>query len=142
MESNIRRLARVELLSMENRGQVGAGTVVEFIPRPRRRLPRPRRARYGDQIVSFDVCGDSLEGDGIFDGDILVCKTNFEVADLTPGRLVVARLPSGGLVVKHLHTNNGHVVLKAANAHYVDHVFEREDVRIEAVVVESIRQWS
>jgi SOS-response transcriptional repressor LexA len=127
-------------------GQIGAGTTVEFLPSMRKvKITRPSAARATDDLVSARVCGDSLVGDGIFDGDRVTCRLNFELAEVRDGRLVVARLPCGALVLKHIHfVDDGQTLrvrLVSANPDYEDLEYEFGEVDVRAVVIESVRSW-
>lgn len=136
---------RVERQVVQDYGQVGAGTVVEFIPRGKTSIIRPQRAKIGDDIVSVTVCGDSLTGDHIFDGDRLTLRLNFEMAEVRNGRLAVIKLPCGALTVKYFFLEDDgrrlKVILKAANPAYSDQEFEPEEIEIKALVMESVRRW-
>ena len=133
---------RVERLRVPDVGQIGAGSTVEFIPRGKVWITRPRNARPGDVLVSARVSGDSLIDDGVFDGDRVTCRSNFDLSELRDGRLVVASLPDGGLVIKHFHlTNDGRVRLASANRAHKDLYCDLDEVEIKAVVLESVRSW-
>lgn len=127
-------------------GQIGAGSTVEFLPSVRKiKIRRPRNARPYDEIVSARVCGDSLMGDYIFDGDRVHCRTNFEMSEITNGRLVVVRLPCGALTLKHFYLiDDGEAVkvrLVSANPAYESREYELEEIEVKAVVIESVRSW-
>lgn len=135
--------SRAELIEVPDVGQIGAGSTVEFLPSVRtRKITRPKQSRTGDDLVSAQVAGDSLVGDGIFDGDRVTCRLNFEMSEVTNGRLVIARLPCGGLALKHFYlTDDGRVRLASANPAYEDIYCELEEVEIKALVIESVRSW-
>ncbi len=84
------------------------------------------------------VSGDSMEGAGIFSGDVLVVD---RAVEHTPGRIVVAAL-HGELVVKRLGKHNGDVALLSENAAYAPLIIhENESCHIWGVVVGSIRRF-
>jgi SOS-response transcriptional repressor LexA len=136
---------RAEKIIVKNYGQVGAGTVVDFIERGRVSIIRPRRAKTSDDIVSVTVSGDSLIDDHIYDGDRLTLRLNFEMSEVKDGRLVVAKLPCGSLTVKHIHfVDDGSdmkVLLKPANPTYPELEYDPDEVEIKALVLESVRSW-
>lgn len=61
------------------------------------------------------VEGDSMIGDGILDGDLIVVRHQ-EQAEM--GDIVVAMLEDGGATVKRLAIQNGQVALEASNPEY------------------------
>lgn len=127
------------LVYVSDLGQVGAGQVVDFIPRDGKRVVSlPRNARPGDLFAEFEVCGDSLEGKGIFDGYVLLCRKNFELSEITPDRVVIAQiLTTGELLAKSIKANgDGTVSLIAANPKYSPKIFNESEVEIVALAVE------
>jgi DNA polymerase V len=85
------------------------------------------------------VSGDSMEGAGIFDNDVLVVDRSI---DTTFGQIVVAAI-NGELVVKRLERGtDGRLVLVSENTKYAPLlVGEDEDCHVWGVVVGSVRQF-
>lgn len=84
------------------------------------------------------VEGDSMEGAGIFSGDVLVIDRAREVRD---GVIVVAAV-NGEMVVKRLSVKNGTQLLLSENARYAPIVVsEDEECYVWGVVVGSVRQF-
>lgn len=84
------------------------------------------------------VEGDSMEGSGIFSGDILVVDRSVEART---GRIVVAAV-GGGLVVKRLAMLNGDTVLMSENDAYAPiTVTGDEECFIWGVVTGSVRHF-
>jgi DNA polymerase V len=82
------------------------------------------------------VSGDSMEGAGIFDGDVLVVDRSVEASD---GKIVVAAV-FGELVVKRLKKYPGHAELVSENDAYEPiRISDVDDVYIWGVVVGSAR---
>jgi len=134
--------ARVERIKVSDVGQIGAGSTVEFRPRGKRWITRPRRARNTNSLVSATVSGDSLIEDGVLDGDYAICRTNFELSEVRQGRLVIVRLPDAELTIKKIYLlENGIVRLAAANRKYEDLYFELDEIEIKALVIETVRRW-
>ncbi len=126
---------------MQHFGAVGAGTAVEFFEHPRSSLIlRPQWVRDFKEVGTAEVCGDSLRDEGIFDGDMLICKVVFEAAEIKPNTLVVAQIPTGRSVVKRIHFKGEKIILRSANEKYKDMIFEKEAVVIEALVKELKRK--
>lgn len=85
------------------------------------------------------VEGNSMEGLGIFSGDILTVDRSIEVR---PGRIVVA-VVDGGLVVKQIQQIAEKLVLASAHADYQPIVLtESNDCYVWGVVVASVRRFT
>jgi SOS-response transcriptional repressor LexA len=118
------------------KGQLGAGTSVEFLPCVRwREVKLPRWARASDQFVLSEICGNSLIGAGIQDGDLALIHltTNIREGDL------VAVLTPLGMLVKFLAYKNGHIILKSANANYPPRTYDPAEVTIQGKVIRTER---
>lgn len=84
------------------------------------------------------VEGDSMEGAGIFSGDILVVDRSIEAKS---GRIVVAAV-GGGLVVKRLAMLDGAMVLMSENEAYAPiTVTGDEECFVWGVVTGSVRSF-
>jgi DNA polymerase V len=84
------------------------------------------------------VEGDSMEGVGIYSGDVLVVDRSLEVV---PGRIVVAVI-DGGLVVKQLQKHNGQMMLCSANDAYAPIPLQGDtDCYVWGVVTASARRF-
>ena len=84
------------------------------------------------------VQGDSMEGAGIFSGDILAVDRSI---DPVVGMIVVAAV-NGELVVKRIGRKNSSLVLVSENEAYAPiTVGESEDCFVWGVVVGSVRQF-
>lgn len=82
------------------------------------------------------VAGDSMEGAGIFDNDVLVVDRSLEPKN---GSIVVAAV-FGEMVVKFLEKNGGGTKLVSANEGYAPiDVAEHDDCYVWGVVVGSVR---
>lgn len=85
------------------------------------------------------VEGNSMEGAGIFSGDILVIDRSVEPVS---GKIVVA-VVDGGLVVKRLKKTGVGMVLASENSDYEPIVInEQEGCVIWGVVTGSVRQFN
>ncbi len=84
------------------------------------------------------VEGDSMEGAGIFSGDVLVVD---KAADAKDGSIVVAAV-NGEMVVKRLSVENNQHLLVSENENYSPiAVSEDEDCHVWGVVTGSVRQF-
>ena len=131
---------RTKKVSLQDYGQVGAGKIIEFIPRGKRMVVVPA-SRRTEGLVTVTVCGDSLSDLGINDGDQLICQTNIEKYEVKNGKLVIAQLPCLGLVVKFFFRFEDKIVLRSANPRYEDLIFDADLVEIKALVIQSVKNW-
>lgn len=84
------------------------------------------------------VDGNSMEGLGIYSGDILTVDRSIEAR---PGRVVVA-VVDGGLVVKQLQRIHGEMVLASANDNYAPiQLTTDNDCYVWGVVTASVRRF-
>lgn len=117
-------------------GQLGAGASVEFLPIVQFREVRlPRWARSSDRFVLSEICGDSLTGVDIRNGDLALIHLT---CDIKPGDLIAALTPDGFLV-KFLAFQEGKIVLTSANPNYPPHQYDPEDITIQGRVVRTER---
>lgn len=117
-------------------GQVGAGSTVELFDHPRSQLIlRPQWVRDFKEVGTVTVSGESLTGDGIEDGDVLIVKRVFEEKEIRNGKLVVAVLPTGRCVVKRIFfEGKDRIVLRSSNPRHKDMVFGPDELTIEGIV--------
>jgi repressor LexA len=115
---------------------VGASRSLEHLPIQEWREIRPiKNARPFDRYCAARVSGNSLYDDGIYDGDYIIARLNFELAEVTPGKIVVVLTPYG-LLVKHIYLMlDSRVRLVSANPVYEDLVLDAADVEIQGIVV-------
>lgn len=78
-----------------------------------------------------EICGDSLTGVGIRDGDFALIHLTVNVRS---GDLVAALTPEG-MLVKFLSYHNGCVRLESANPQYAPHDYDAADIQIQGKVV-------
>lgn len=130
------RFASFEAVRVPVICQVGAGRSAEEFPIREWREIRPiRGARPFDRFCAARVSGQSLINDNILDGDYAIIRTNFELYELKPGRLVAALTPYG-LLIKHIYvTLDDKVRLVSANSTYEDIVVDASEVEIQGLVV-------
>lgn len=100
-----------------------------------------KNARPFDLFIATTVEGDSLNGDRIFDGDVVIIRLNFDLQEITPGRLVSVLTPAGH-VLKHIYvTLDDHVRLVSSNERFPDLVFDIELVEVQGIVVRTERDF-
>ncbi len=117
-------------------GRVAAGTPIEAVEVAETvTLPDDLLGR-GDTFT-LRVVGDSMVGDGILDGDIVIVESR---ADAPDGATVVA-LVRGEATVKKLARRRGRIHLLPANERVAPIVAAPEDVEIRGVVIGLLRRY-
>ena len=91
-----------------------------------------------DKDASFllEVMGDSMEGAGILEGDLVIFE---RTGSYKPGDIVIA-LTEEGYTLKFLRKKGNKFFLEAANAHYPP-IYPREG-QIVGVVTGSLRRYA
>ena len=96
----------------------------------------------GEELIARPVPGDSMTGDGILPGDVLLIARGRQPAD---GDIAVVHytLPAGGRgkVVKHVRRSGDVLVLESSNPTYAPMVIEPDaDPVIEGLVIGQLRK--
>jgi repressor LexA len=110
-------------------GTIAAGRPLDAVEH-REEAPLPA----GDEkTYALRAMGDSMEGEGILDGDFLLVEPRGEVRD---GEVVVALLSGGEATVKKFFRDpkRRRIRLEPANAAYEPIYVDEADVRIQGVV--------
>lgn len=142
---------KTDLGKVERLTHVKTNLVPLYASRPQAGFPSPgddmveNMLDINDLVVKNPVStffvrveGDSMEGAGIFSGDVLVVDRSQEAKD---GKIVVAAV-NGEMVVKRLAKLAGKQVLLSENDAYKPiTVGESEECYIWGVVVGSVRQF-
>ena len=125
------RAARVPLL-----GQVAAGVPVEPIE-VAETVALPEEMLGKGQTFTLRVRGDSMIGDGILDGDLIVLEAQEQARN---GATVVA-LVRGEATVKKLYRERGRIRLQPANERMQPIVARADEVEIRGVVIGLLRRY-
>jgi repressor LexA len=88
-----------------------------------------------DDIFALEVKGDSMTGDGIVDGDFVICR---KCSTADNGQLVVAIVDDENATLKRFYKEKSAVRLQPANDNY-DPIYS-DNCRVEAVVVGLLRK--
>jgi repressor LexA len=117
-------------------GRVAAGRPIEALETAETVfLPEDLLGRR--ETFALRVVGDSMVGDGILDGDIVVV----EACDDAPNGATVVALIGGEATVKRLQRRRGKIHLLPANERHQPIVANAADVRIRGVVVGLLRRY-
>lgn len=116
-------------------GEAAAGRPIERLLDDER-VTVPSSMVRGKETFALRVRGDSMQGDGILDGDIVVVESR-STAD--NGQTVVAVI-DGEATVKRFHRERGgRIRLQPANDRYPPMILGERDVEIRGVVVGLLR---
>ena len=130
-DPTVGRAVQVPLL-----GRVAAGTPIEPVETPET-VTLPEELLGRGETFALRVRGDSMIGDGILDGDLVVVESR-PTAD--NGSTVVA-LVRGDATVKRIYRERGRVRLVAANERVAPIVARADEVQIRGVVIAVLRRY-
>ncbi len=117
-------------------GDVAAGSGVLAQENIEEALPLPTAFVGHQDAFVLRVRGDSMTGDGIFDGDLLVVRMQHLAGE---GDIVVAGLPGDEAAVKRFHREGDEVVLVSSNADYPPRRYPAKDLRIYGRAITVLR---
>jgi DNA polymerase V len=90
-----------------------------------------------DQTYLVRVAGDSMEGEGIFDGDLLIVE---RAEEARTGEIVIANI-EGNMYVKRLGQEGRKRILRSANENYPDIPIPPKEKPIQGRVTFAIRHF-
>jgi repressor LexA len=117
-------------------GRVAAGTPIEPVETPET-IALPEELLGRGETFALRVRGDSMVGDGILDGDLVVVESRQTAEN---GTTVVA-LVRGEATVKKVYRERGRVRLVAANERVPPIIARADDVQIRGVVIAVLRRY-
>jgi repressor LexA len=119
-------------------GRIAAGQPIEAIDSHDAELPiAPEYLGAGDHFALV-VTGDSMIGDGIHDGDIVVIRA---AQDAPNGAIVVALIDGFEVTLKRLRRRKDAVALESSNPAYQPRIIPADRVRIQGRVVGLFRRF-
>lgn len=131
-----RKEPEYEIRYIESFGDVGAGTVVPFTPK-NDMIPVaiPAGGPSDDKLGTMVVRGRSLEDEGIYDGDVLICRRDFVKRDVKPDTICVVFIRStGDLVAKKVIEEYGKITLRSSGGGIKDAYYEKDDIEVRGIV--------
>jgi repressor LexA len=117
-------------------GTVAAGTPIEPVEQAEATMV-PEELLGRGETFALRVRGDSMVGDGILDGDLVIVESR---SDAPTGATVVA-LVRGEATVKRLRHERGRIRLEPANDRVPPIVADPDEVEIRGVVVAVLRRY-
>jgi len=111
-------------------GTVSAGGLVETFPDVEEHLDLQTFLK-GEGLFALTVCGDSMIGAHITNGDMVVMKPVTDIQTLPNGAVVSAMVPGEGATLKLFYGEGATIRLEPANAAYKAIVLPAEQVAIQ-----------
>jgi repressor LexA len=92
---------------------------------------------YEDSDYALQVCGDSMVGAQVFDGDVVVIRPTQDLWAIRPGQIAVVWIAGEGPTLKHVYYSEGdiHLMLKPANPTHASRTLERSQVEVQGIMV-------
>lgn len=112
----------------------GAGVLAEQEIVDSLLLPRSLTGR--GELFILKVIGESMTGDAILDGDLVVVRRQQSVE---PNQIAVVGTPNDEATIKRITTNGGYVTLIPSNPAFTPMVFPSSEVTIYGLVVNVLR---
>ncbi|MDD4466811.1 MAG: transcriptional repressor LexA [Patescibacteria group bacterium] len=118
-------------------GVIAAGKPIEAIEIPDQVVEIAKDRRFqGGELYALKVHGNSMIGDGIFDGDFAIIKKQDYAAD---GDTVVAVIDDNEATLKRFYREKNRIRLQPANPTFSP--IYRKEVEIRGIVVKIIREF-
>lgn len=96
----------------------------------------------GGDLKALSVEGQSMLGDAIDDGDIVIIDTRLaDVTSLPPSRIVAVRVLGGEFSLKRIALAGDRVELIPSNPDYSSRFYPQEDVEVLGVMVGLVRRF-
>ena len=93
-------------------------------------------------IVALKISGDSMKGDLIMDGDIIILDcNNISTNDIKSGDIVAARVNDDYATLKRMFINNNKIELRPSNKLYSSIFTDKNNLQIDGKVVGLIRNY-
>jgi len=119
-------------------GRIAAGTPIEALRDPNNFVDVPRGILGRGDHYALEVAGDSMEGDGILDGDVVIIE---EGGDFVNNDIVVALVRQEEATLKHIERQPNRIILRASNPDYPPQEHAPNDVSVQGKLVGLIRRY-
>ena len=95
-----------------------------------------------NNIVALKISGDSMKGDLIMDGDIIILDcNNISTNDIKSGDIVAARVDEDYATLKRMFINKNKIELRPSNKLYSSIYADKKNVKIDGKVVGLVRNY-
>lgn len=127
---------KYKMITVPIEGEVGAGTVVEFIPRNQTATVAVPVGMREKDVGTVVARGPSLTKLGIHDGDLLHYNRRFNKRDcMFEAVCIVYIIPTAELIAKKVvFGESGTITLKSSGGSVKDKTYAAEDIEIRGVV--------
>lgn len=119
-------------------GRIAAGQPIEAIDSHDAELPIAPEYLGGGDHFALVVSGDSMIGDGIHDGDLVLIRS---AQDAPNGAIVVALIDGFEVTLKRLRRRKDAVALESSNPAYQPRIIPADRVRIQGRLVGLFRRF-
>lgn len=127
-----------EAVQLPLHGKIAAGTPIEALRDPNNFVDVPRDILGRGDHYALEVAGDSMEGDGIIDGDVVIIE---EGGDFGNNDIVVALVRQEEATLKHIEQQPNRIILRASNPDYPPQEHAPNDVNVQGRLVGLIRRY-
>jgi len=95
-----------------------------------------------NNIVALKISGDSMKGDLIMDGDIIILDcNNISTNDIKSGDIVAARVDEDYATLKRMFINKNKIELRPSNKLYSSIYTDKKNVKSDGKVVGLVRNY-
>lgn len=119
-------------------GRIAAGVPIEAVKDTGETAMVPASMLGRGQYYALIVAGDSMEGAGIKDADIVIIQ---ETPNAENGQIVVALIDGEEVTLKRLRKRGPSIALEAANPRYETRILPAERVTIQGVLTSLLRKY-
>jgi hypothetical protein len=130
-----------DIVQVEDEGFVAAGRTVAF-PAPDSTsflALTPAEADLAERglIRTMTICGPSLEGIGLYDGDKVILKKAFSKNEITRDTVCIVYMPALGeeVLAKKIRFEGEWIKLRACHPDVGDRLVKPEEVEIRGIVI-------
>ena len=118
--------------------RIAAGSPTANWAEPDKLMEVPPQMTRGHSCFALKVSGDSMQGAGILDGDIVIMRNTSEARNGD----IVAGLVDGEVTLKTIRFDNKTITLEPANPNYKPMKYAIGEVQVQGVLVNLIRNYS
>jgi len=120
-------------------GRIAAGNPIEAITGSFEQISVPNYLLNNkDEHFTLEVAGDSMDDEGIRDGDIVVIK---KIDQAKTGDIIVALIDNNEVTLKRFRSYKNSIALEPANKNYKTRIFGEDRVKVQGKLVGLIRKF-
>lgn len=120
-------------------GKIAAGNPIEAISESYSQISVPDfLVKNSNEYFALEVTGDSMQEEGIFDGDIVIIKKQ---SFANSGEIVVALIDNNEVTLKKFRSIKNSIALEPANRAYKIRIFGPERIKIQGILSGLIRKF-